>query len=63
MPLIEIHMLKGRTPEQKATLSTAVVRALKSLLPSVEIISMNVSDVERVSYRNTTMVDPADASG
>ncbi len=57
------HIMEGRTTEQKAALSTVVVRALKALLPGVEIVSMNVSDFERVTYRNAAMVELADASG
>lgn len=57
------YIMEGRTTEQKAALSTAVVRALKSLLPSVEIVSMNVTDFERATYRNALMVESTDASG
>ena len=56
-------IMEGRTTEQKAMLSTAVVRALKRLLPHVEIVSMNVSEFERVTYRNATVVDLQDVAG
>ncbi len=57
------HIMEGRTDEQKAALSKAVVGALTRLLPSVEIISMNVSDFERASYTNATQVNSEDVAG
>lgn len=56
-------IMEGRTTEQKSALSTAVVRALRRLLPQVEIVSMNISDFERASYRNATIVDLTDVAG
>ncbi|HWT02024.1 MAG TPA: 5-carboxymethyl-2-hydroxymuconate Delta-isomerase [Pyrinomonadaceae bacterium] len=49
-------VMEGRTQEQKRALSEAVVRALKELLPAVEIISVSVRDFERATYCNATMV-------
>jgi 5-carboxymethyl-2-hydroxymuconate isomerase len=57
------NIMEGRTQEQKKMLSEKVVRALRELLPSVEIISMNVRDFEKKSYCNATMVEIDDASG
>lgn len=57
------YIMEGRTVEQKAALSARVVGALKRLLPSVEVISMNVTDFERASYRNATMVEADDVAG
>ena len=56
------YIMEGRTTEQKASLSTAVVRALRTLLPEVDIVSMNVFDFERATYRNALMVELTDAS-
>lgn len=55
--------IKGRTAEQKAALSARVAGALKRLLPSVEVISTNVTDFERASYRHATMVEADDVAG
>ena len=57
------QIVEGRTTEQKQALSTAVVQALTTLLPAVEIVSMNVSDFERETYRSATMVKPDDVAG
>ena len=53
------NIMEGRTPEQKRDLSTKVVRALKALLPRVEIISMNVREFEQSTYCNAAMVPPS----
>lgn len=50
------NIMEGRTREQKKALSEKVVRALKELLPAVEIISMNVREFEKATYCNATMV-------
>ena len=57
------NIMEGRTTEQKRALSERVIRTLKELLPSVEIISMNVRDFEKATYCNETMVETGDASG
>lgn len=56
-------IMEGRTTEQKSALSTAVVRALKRLLPGVEVVSVNVSEFERATYRNAAIVDLEDVAG
>ncbi len=50
------HIMEGRTVEQKANLSRQMVSKLKNMLPDVPIVSMNVSDFEKASYCNGTMV-------
>ncbi len=57
------YIMEGRTTDQKAALSNAIVGALRALLPAVEIVSMNVSDFERATYRNATTVDEPDVAG
>lgn len=50
------NIMQGRTEEQKANLSHRIVSVLKGLFPQVPIISMNIRDFEKSSYRNKTMV-------
>ena len=57
------NIMEGRTQEQKKRLSQNVVRALKAMLPSVEIISMNIRDFEKTTYCNVTMIPPDNESG
>ena len=49
--------MEGRTEEQKKALSERVVRSLKDLLPTVDIVSMNVRDFEKATYCNATMIE------
>lgn len=51
------NIMEGRTQEQKKDLSHRIVRTLKSLLPEVEIISMNVRDFEKATYCNCPMIN------
>ena|SRR6185503_2196590 len=51
------NIMEGRTQEQKKALSERVVRALKELLPGVDIISMNIRDFEKATYCNATMIE------
>lgn len=51
------YIMEGRTQEQKKTLSESVVRALKELLPTVDIVSMNVADFEKATYCNAPMLE------
>jgi len=50
------NIMEGRTAEQKKILSKQIVGALKTMLPQVPIISMNVQEFERESYCNKSMV-------
>lgn len=50
------NIMEGRTDKEKLNLSKSIVSALKRLLPTVPIISMNVRDFEKASYCNRTMV-------
>lgn len=50
------NIMEGRTDEQKRNLSNAIVSALKTMLPDVPIISMNIRDFEKASYCNRAMV-------
>lgn len=50
------HIMEGRTTEQKANLSREMVSKLKELLPSVNNIAMNISDFEKATYCNVSML-------
>ena len=50
-------IMEGRTIEQKRDLSERIVRTLKTLLPTVEIIAMNVRDFEKATYCNRPLVE------
>jgi 5-carboxymethyl-2-hydroxymuconate isomerase len=50
------YVMEGRTPEQKANLSKVIMQQLKSILPALPILSMNVDDFEKETYCNKSMV-------
>lgn len=52
------YIMQGRTAEQKASLSKAVIQSLDKLLPELSILSMNVSDFEAAAYCNKSLVHP-----
>jgi 5-carboxymethyl-2-hydroxymuconate isomerase len=49
--------MDGRTTEQKHDLSHSVVSRLKSLLPDVPIVSMNVMEFEKATYNHRNTVE------
>lgn len=57
------NIMEGRTQEQKRGLSDKVVRTLKSMLPSVEIISINIRDFEKATYCNASLISSEEDSG
>jgi 5-carboxymethyl-2-hydroxymuconate isomerase len=50
------HIMQGRTTEQKANLSRAIVSKLVTLFPEISNIAMNISDFEKATYCNRTML-------
>jgi 5-carboxymethyl-2-hydroxymuconate isomerase len=50
------NIMEGRSVEQKKNLSDKVVGTLKAMLPTVEIISMNIRDFEKATYCNATLI-------
>ncbi len=57
-PFIHVfaHIMQGRTEQQRAELSSAVVNTLVNLLPDVDNIAMNISQFEKSSYCNKASV-------
>ncbi|QLE84843.1 5-carboxymethyl-2-hydroxymuconate Delta-isomerase [Shewanella sp. Scap07] len=49
-------IMQGRTTEQKALLSKQIVSKLADLFPNVRNIAMNISDFDKASYCNRTML-------
>lgn len=50
------NIMEGRTTEQKANLSRLIVAKLKALFPTIPFIAINISDFEKATYCNKTMV-------
>ena len=49
-------VMQGRTVEQRAALSRSVVAKLTVLFPDVSNIAMNVSEFEKATYCNRSML-------
>ncbi len=51
MPLVEIHLLRGRTEEQKRTMLEAVTRAVQeSIGCPIETIRVWIQEIPRTEY-------------
>ena len=50
------NIMQGRNTEQKSNLSKKIVTVLNAMLPTVPIISINVTDFEKATYCNKSMV-------
>ncbi len=50
------YIMQGRTTEQKAALSRAVVTKLNEMFPKVTNIAMNINDFEKATYCNKTQL-------
>lgn len=50
------NILEGRTVEQKAGLSRAIVTRLVEMFPDVPVISINVREFEKATYMNRAML-------
>lgn len=45
-----VYLLQGRSPEQKAALSNALIAALRDALPGVTSITADIRDMDRATY-------------
>ena len=50
------NIMEGRTVEQKAALSNAIVTKLVEIFPDVPTVSINIRDFEKASYTNRTLI-------
>ena len=50
------HIMQGRTMVQKANLSKQMVSKLSSMFPNIQHVAMNVTDFEKATYCNRTML-------
>jgi 5-carboxymethyl-2-hydroxymuconate isomerase len=57
------YIMEGRSVEQKAALSRAIIEKLNKLFPDIAILSMNIYDFEKATYCNKALVDAENTSG
>jgi 5-carboxymethyl-2-hydroxymuconate isomerase len=50
------NIMEGRNTDQKKSLSKEIVKRLKSMFPEVPVISINITEFEKATYCNRTMV-------
>jgi 5-carboxymethyl-2-hydroxymuconate isomerase len=50
------YIWTGRSEEQRSDLSKRIVRALKTLLPAVPFLSVDIRQMERATYTNRDSV-------
>lgn len=50
------NIMEGRDTNQKSNLSKAIITNLKMMFPDVPVISINISDFEKSTYCNKSMV-------
>ncbi|RZJ50308.1 MAG: 5-carboxymethyl-2-hydroxymuconate Delta-isomerase [Chryseobacterium sp.] len=50
------YIMEGRNDEQKGNLSKVIVTKLATILPEVQVISINIQEFEKSNYFNKTMV-------
>ena len=52
---VAVHLLDGRTDEQKAGLSESVLAHIEPLLPEVASVGVEIMDIHRASYRKRVL--------
>jgi 5-carboxymethyl-2-hydroxymuconate isomerase len=52
---VALHLLSGRSDEQKAILSECVLGRIEPLLPRVASVSVEILDIHRHSYRKRVL--------
>ena len=52
---VAIHLLSGRSDEQKSMLSECVLASVEPLLPQVVSVSVEIYDIHRESYRKRVL--------
>ena len=55
---VAVHLLDGRSDEQKAGLSEAVLARIEPLLPAVVSVGVEICDMHRASYRKRVLQIP-----
>ena len=52
---VAVHLLDGRSDEQKTALSEAVLAQIEPLLPDVVSVGVEICDIHRASYRKRVL--------
>jgi 5-carboxymethyl-2-hydroxymuconate isomerase len=60
---IYASIMEGRTTEQKANLSKLIIQKLAPLFTAISFLSMNVSEFDKATYCNRSLIDPLNIDG
>jgi len=52
---VAVHLLDGRSDEQKCALSETILAAIEPLLPDVASVGVEIIDIHRASYRKRVL--------
>ncbi len=52
------YIMEGRSTEQKASLSRKMIERLNEILPDISILSINICEFEKATYRNKALIHP-----
>ena len=52
---VAVHLLDGRSDEQKCALSETILGAIEPLLPEVASVGVEIIDIHRASYRKRVL--------
>jgi 5-carboxymethyl-2-hydroxymuconate isomerase len=56
------HLMEGRSIEQKGDLSRKIIERLNEIFPEVSILSINISEFDKATYRNKALLHPLNAT-
>lgn len=52
---VNLHLLDGRSAEQKSTVTHAVLKAMEAHLPEVGSLTVDIHDIVRATYAKRTL--------
>jgi 5-carboxymethyl-2-hydroxymuconate isomerase len=52
---VAVHLLDGRSDEQKTMLSEAILARIEPMLPAVVSVGVEIVDIHRASYRKRVL--------
>lgn len=57
------NIMEGRSIEQRENLSRKIIERLDQMLPEISILSINISEFEKATYCNKSLINPLNAKG
>jgi len=57
------HIMEGRSTAQKACLSRKIIECMNELFPEISVLSINISEFEKATYCNKSVIIMQNDSG